>query len=250
MGKSGTLDVPARSHPPRQQPRTFWRLFMLSTLLVGGKILTGFAPWTPWMAGVVPMTERCPQVEPIFPSTSKELDDMYDYLASDQLKSKSITRLSGAVQIPTMSFDDLGAVGEDPRWNTFYDFAAYLKETFPLVHATLELEMVNTHGLAYTWAGSNSSLKPTLLMAHQDVVPVPESTIPSWTHPPFSGFYDGKYIWGRGASDCKNILIGILEAIESLVSAGFEPARTIIVPFGFDEEAASCPQQVHEITIH
>jgi Gly-Xaa carboxypeptidase len=182
---------------------------------------------------------KCPQVEPLFPSVrTKELDSMDEYLQSATFYNKSIGRLAGAVRIPTESFDDMGEVGKDPRWDIFEPFAGYLKETFPLVHQTLQLDKVNTHGLLYTWSGSDASLKPTLLMAHQDVVPVPPATVGSWTHPPFSGHYDGTFVWGRGASDCKNQLIAVLEAIEALIEAGFTPRRSVVLSFGFDEEVS------------
>ncbi|KZM28531.1 Gly-Xaa carboxypeptidase [Ascochyta rabiei] len=181
--------------------------------------------------------DRCPQVEPLFPSrNTKELNDTESYLASGDFRKLAIERLSGAVQIPTQSYDDMGDIGTDPRWDIFNSFADYLAKTFPLTHATLQLEKVNTHGLLFTWSGTEPSLKATLLMAHQDVVPVPESTIKQWTHPPFSGHYDGKFVWGRGASDCKNQLMAILSAVEALLSADFTPRRTLILSFGFDEE--------------
>jgi Gly-Xaa carboxypeptidase len=180
---------------------------------------------------------RCPQVAPLFPSRqSKELEDVQAFLESEAFKAVAIERLSGAVKIATQSYDDMGEVKVDPRWDVFYGFSDYLERTFPLVHASLKLEKINTHGLLYTWTGKNASLKPNLLMAHQDVVPVPESTVKSWTHPPFSGHFDGKFVWGRGASDCKNQLIGILSAVEALISADFVPERTLILSFGFDEE--------------
>jgi hypothetical protein len=34
-------------------------------------------------------------------------------------------------------------------------------------HTTLELSKVNTYGLLYVWKGSDASLKPILLAAHQ-----------------------------------------------------------------------------------
>ncbi|KAJ5062488.1 hypothetical protein J3E74DRAFT_32895 [Bipolaris maydis] len=180
---------------------------------------------------------QCHQAEPLFPSRkTKELDDMESYLTSDDFRNVAIERLSGAVKIPTQSYDDMGDIGTDPRWDVFYSFADYLSKTYPLAHATLQLEKVNTHGLLYTWAGTNPSLKPNLLMAHQDVVPVPDSTLKQWTHPPFSGHYDGKFVWGRGASDCKNQLMAILNAVEALIAADFTPQRTLILSFGFDEE--------------
>ncbi|KAH8730770.1 hypothetical protein GQ44DRAFT_672622 [Phaeosphaeriaceae sp. PMI808] len=180
---------------------------------------------------------RCPQVSPLFPSrSSEELNEMENYLGSNAFRNLAVNRLSGAVKIPTQSYDDMGKIGEDPRWEIFYKFAEYLVDAFPLVHATLNLEKVNTHGLLYTWPGEDKSLKPNLLLAHQDVVPVPESTVKQWTHPPFSGHFDGTFVWGRGANDCKNQLIGLLSAVEALISADFRPRRTLILSFGFDEE--------------
>ena len=163
---------------------------------------------------------------------------MEAYLDSTEFRNASVARLAGAIQIPSMSYDGMAPVGKDDRWDIFYDIAAYLERIYPLIHGTLGLEKVNTHGLLYTWQGSDESLKPIVLMAHQDVVPVDESTIGSWTYPPFSGAYDGKFVWGRGASDCKTPLIATMSAIEALIGAGFKPKRTIILSYGFDEESA------------
>jgi hypothetical protein len=52
------------------------------------------------------------------------------------------------------------------------------------VHKRLLVENINTHGLLYTWQGSNAELKPTVLLAHQDTVPVPSDTIAAWEYPP------------------------------------------------------------------
>lgn len=224
-----------------------WRLLLGTLLFLWGSwmlrrsvVIVYHSPGTDLGANAHTNSKpRCPQVDPLFPSkSSAELDDMQTYLESDAFRSVAIERLSGAVQIPTQSYDDMDDVGDDPRWEIFFNFAEYLEETFPLVHASLELEKVNTHGLLYTWIGEDKSLKPNLLMAHQDVVPVPDSTAKSWTHPPFSGHFDGKFVWGRGASDCKNQLIGILSAVEALLSANFKPRRTLILSFGFDEEVS------------
>lgn len=180
----------------------------------------------------------CVQPDPIFPGKNEKLDKLQDVIASEAFRNASIARLSGAVKVKSESFDDLGPIGQDPRWDVFYDFHAYLEKTFPLIHERLLVEKVNTHGLLYTWKGSNETLKPTLLMAHQDTVPVPDETIGAWIYPPWSGAYDGKYIWGRGSSDCKNQLIATLETIELLLEANFEPKRTILLSYGFDEECS------------
>jgi Gly-Xaa carboxypeptidase len=187
----------------------------------------------------------CVQAEPRLPSKDPKLDNVYDHVSSSAFRNATIRRLSGAVQVKTESFDDLGAIGEDPRWDVFYSFHDYLEKTFPLIHAKLLVEKVNTHGLLYTWQGSDDSLKPTLLMAHQDTVPVPPETISSWTYPPWSGAYDGKYIWGRGANDCKNQLIAAMETLELLLEADFQPKRTILLSFGFDEECSGLRGAAH-----
>jgi Gly-Xaa carboxypeptidase len=160
--------------------------------------------WLPILRPSMSEGSQCPQMEPMFPSANQTLQKLFDYTGTDVFKTESIQRLSGSVQIPTMSFDDLGPVGDDQRWEIFYELASYLNQTFPLIHGSLQLEMINVHGLLYTWPGSDPSLKPTLLMAHQDVVPVPESTISAWTHPPFSGFCE----WNQWSNClCNNLLI-------------------------------------------
>ncbi|KAJ9102005.1 hypothetical protein QFC19_004930 [Naganishia cerealis] len=161
------------------------------------------------------------------------------------------SRLSRAVQIPAVSYDDMGPVGDDPRWAPHVDFQKFLEDEFPQVYGTLTHEMVNTYGHLFTWQGSDEALQPILLMAHSDVVPVAPATLDKWTHPPFKGTIDDKWVWGRGSADCKNQLMGIMNAVEKLVQEGFKPERvlmeasvpglfvsrrTIILSFGFDEE--------------
>lgn len=75
-----------------------------------------------------------------------------------------------------------------------------------------------------------------MLTAHQDVVPVADTS--TWTHPPFDAVYDGTWLWGRGASDDKNSLTALLSAVETLLSQGWSPKRTVLLAFGFDEECS------------
>ena len=46
----------------------------------------------------------------------------------------------------------------------------------------------------------------------------------------------GERIWGRGSSDDKSGVIGVITAIEVLIDAGFKPSRSVVLAFGFDEE--------------
>ncbi|KAF2830316.1 vacuolar carboxypeptidase-like protein Cps1 [Ophiobolus disseminans] len=238
-GKQTPVPIPRLHRGIRQSPLVGLGLFLLAFwFLLRHYIIVLSAPqWIIDLTPITPSAARCPQVAPLLPSrTSKELHDMEIYLESNAFQALAVQRLAGAVQIPTESFDDMGKIGDDARWDIFFQFSQYLEKTFPLVHASLQLEKVNEHGLLYTWHGTDKKLKPNLLMAHQDVVPVPDSTVESWTYPPFSGHFDGKFVWGRGASDCKNQLIGILSAVEALIEADFKPKRTLILSFGFDEE--------------
>ncbi|OTA59276.1 vacuolar carboxypeptidase Cps1 [Hypoxylon sp. EC38] len=157
-----------------------------------------------------------------------------EHLMRSQQSKLQVQRLSAAVRVPTESYDDNGDVDEDPRWETFSEFHLVLERLFPLVHSHLELRKVNRYGLQYTFRGTDASLKPILLTAHQDVVPA--GTASRWTYPPYEGHFDGSFLWGRGSADCKNVLIGILSAVEDLLSQSFVPRRTIVLAFGFDEE--------------
>lgn len=159
------------------------------------------------------------------PPSTPALQRGYNLLAGAAFRENSARLLSEAVKIPSVSYDDMGSVETDPRWKVFGDLADRLAALFPEVHAQLRLTRVNTYGLLYTWQGSDATLKPVVLMAHQDVVPA--DSLDRWTYPPFSGHRDEDYVYGRGASDCKNVLVGILESVESLLAAQFVPKRTV-----------------------
>ncbi|KAI0352310.1 carboxypeptidase S [Trametes cingulata] len=182
---------------------------------------------------------QCPQATAVVPEKNAGLwKDLGETIASDKFKARAVEWLGGAVRVPTQSYDKMGPVGEDPRWKVFGPFHDYLLKSFPLVHSTLQLTKVNTWGLVYEWKGSDPSLKPVLLAAHQDVVPVNPDTVDEWEHPPFSGYFDGKRIWGRGSSDDKSGLIGVMSTVESLLERGFQPTRGVVLAFGFDEEVS------------
>jgi hypothetical protein len=94
-------------------------------------------------------------------------------LNSEDYRKESANRLTGAVQIATESFDDMGPVGDDQRWDIFQDFHDYLEKSYPKMYisysigidkpsySTLRVEKVNTWGLVYTWNGSDTDLKPS-----------------------------------------------------------------------------------------
>jgi carboxypeptidase PM20D1 len=141
-------------------------------------------------------------------------------------------RLAGAIRFPTISHED----GNRVETEAFLGLHGYLERSFPKVHAALTREKVANYSLLYTWKGRNPGQPPILLMSHLDVVPVEPGTEKDWTHPPFSGALGGGFVWGRGALDDKLGVLGILEAVETLLGRGFQPQRTVHLAFGHDEE--------------
>ena len=182
--------------------------------------------------------ESCPVGETIRPlSFYEDRSSTDEILFNYAWRNKSLDIFTGAVKISTVVQDDMPDPNTHPEaWSNFTRFHNHLEKSFPLVHSRLRLEKVNVFGLLYTWEGSDPNLKPLLLTAHQDVVPVLEPTLKDWKYPPFSGHFDGERIWGRGSSDDKSLLIADLAAVEKLLSEGFQPKRTIVLSFGFDEE--------------
>ncbi len=143
--------------------------------------------------------------------------------------------LAKAISIPTISYPDKA----DVDFTQFEKFHAFLEEAFPLIHKTLEKEIVQEASLIYRWKGTRDDLDPIALLAHQDVVPISEGTEQDWEHPPFSGYNDGEFIWGRGTLDMKNHLIGVMDAVETLLEEGFQPERDVYLLFGQDEEVVA-----------
>ncbi len=165
---------------------------------------------------------------------------------TDPVEARVVSALQALVRIPTVSDRDPARVDTD----AFDRLLAELEAQFPLLHERLETTRVGTHGLLLHWAGA-SDVRPVVLMAHLDVVPV--DTEAPWRHDPFGGeIHDsdaGPAIWGRGTLDDKNCVAGICEAVESLLEAGHVPAQDVWLSFGCDEEVSgsSAPDAVEAL---
>ncbi len=149
-------------------------------------------------------------------------------------EAKAAQHLSRAITFKTISHQE--AAKNDPA--AFQGLHAALQEMFPKAHQTLTREVVGEHSLLYTWKGKDPSKAPVLLMAHMDVVPIETGTEPLWEKPPFEGTIADGFVWGRGAMDFKDGVVGILEAAEALLAQGFTPERTVYLAFGHDEEVS------------
>ncbi|MFN3912568.1 M20 family peptidase [Hyphomonas sp.] len=170
--------------------------------------------------GGAPIGNRVTLPEP--PAISAELGAQHLAAA---IRFKTVTLASGDPR-----------PGQEGEWLALH---AWLETTYPAAHAAMTKELVpETLTLLYTWPGSDPSLKPLLLMAHQDVVPVNIGTEGDWTGGPFDGEIIDGYIYGRGAIDDKGSLVALMEAAEALAASGFQPKRTLLFMFGHDEEVS------------
>lgn len=201
---------------------------------------TSMASWMPHVLESLESPDGvCPQVPEYDPMEALQGRTIYRPSVRE-----AVERISNAIQIDTSIGDGWNDPSDDPEpWRIFTPFAEFLQKSFPNVHepnSPVQRETIHEHGLLYTWPGSDPTLKPLLLMAHQDVVPVDKSTESEWYYPPFSGHIDLKQqtVWGRGATDCKLWLLSSMTAIESLLKSNWKPRRTIHLAYGFDEESA------------
>ncbi|MGP3536340.1 M20/M25/M40 family metallo-hydrolase [Microbacterium sp. RD1] len=142
-----------------------------------------------------------------------------------------VDRFRELLRIPTISRADPSHVDA----GAFAQFREALERLYPLLHATLEREIVGG-SLLYRWRGASPD-EPLVLLAHQDVVPV---VAEQWQHPPFAAQLVGAgtdaQIHARGAIDDKGALVAIVEAVEALLSDGITPPRDVYLAFGHDEE--------------
>jgi len=142
--------------------------------------------------------------------------------------------LGEAVRFQTVSHqnraENLASAWDDQR--------AWLATTYPRFHAVASRQIVAGGAMIYVWKGTDPSLAPVILMAHQDVVPVAEETRNLWKADPFGGEVKDGAVWGRGTMDDKGNLVSLFEAAESLAVRGFQPRRTLIFVSGADEEVS------------
>lgn len=257
---------PEGSHASKQGKQRFRHALrnlvcVILCCLAVKQLFSGFPIATSWLKhkhgeAVEPV---CPVQHLVVPPASESLDRAYEELASQDFIGKSLERWQKAIQVETQSFDEQGTVKDDPE--SYAHLAAFdkmLRTQYPLLFDSLDLEMVNSYGYLFTWNGTDETLKPacyvrhqtvyipckgrsadTLLfghlqMAHYDTVPFGDPE--AWTHPPLSGYFDGKLVWGRGSLDDKSMFMAIMDSLTALLEAGFQPDRTIILSFGFDEE--------------
>lgn len=85
------------------------------------------------LSSIAPSKSSQCHVPPILDPTGDGLPSADDLFASKSARDQQIKRLQAIVQVPSISYDDNGPVGEDDRWEPFFDLHKVLEKTFPNV---------------------------------------------------------------------------------------------------------------------
>ena len=146
---------------------------------------------------------------------------------------EALDRYSGGLKIKTISNSNY----KETNFAEFDKFIIYLKNTYPLLFSKAEFIQINKYNLVFKIKGQINNAKPNLLTAHYDVVGVKDET--NWIQPPFTGYYDDKYILARGTLDDKSSFFAILEAANELLQHNFKPQADLYLAFSHCEETGS-----------
>ena len=138
-----------------------------------------------------------------------------------------VNKLGTLVKIPTISHPDEA----DMDMAQFDLLIETCQKLYPTVFSVCEFEKTPERAIKLKLAGLSSE-KPTVLMAHYDVVPVTDD----WEHDPFLGEVVGDSIYGRGTVDTKCTMACALSALELALKKGYKPKNDLYLCFGSNEE--------------
>lgn len=146
-----------------------------------------------------------------------------DLSADDERAQQYARTLAEMIQLETIS------AYPEKSLDKFYKFHDLIKKLFPLLHKNAE-KLDFDGSLLFKWKGGGA--QPILLMSHFDVV----EASGEWKYSPFSGEIKDGVLWGRGTQDTKGSLFSILQAVEELMTEGFQPAGDVYIASACNEE--------------
>ncbi len=156
----------------------------------------------------------------------------HNYVKSEEKiefdKEKNLSNLQQLIRCKTVSFRDTSL--EDDK--EFEKLVNLLPTLYPNVYKKCTLQKFDGRALLYKWEGKSHE-KPTVLMAHYDVVPVDEA---KWTKPAFDAIVENGELWGRGSVDTKVTFNAALTSGDTLIAQGFTPEHDIYLAFSGGEE--------------
>ena len=130
-----------------------------------------------------------------------------------------VKKLGAIIKIPTVSHPD----PLDMDMSKFDLLIETVIGLYPTVFSKCKYEITPDKAIKIKVNGSSSS-KPTVLMAHYDVVPVVEE---AWEHDPFLGEVIDDKLYGRGTLDTKCTMICALSALEKALQKGYVPKNDL-----------------------
>lgn len=142
-------------------------------------------------------------------------------------KDDVVNKLGELIKCKTVSHTDYSLTD----FNEYKKLIEKCKEMWPTVFEKCEFTETEDYALMFKLKGLSSE-KPTVLMAHYDVVPVTEG----WDHDPFLGEVVDGYLYGRGAIDTKCTMACALSALEIALKEGYIPKNDLYLTFGSNEE--------------
>lgn len=143
-------------------------------------------------------------------------------------KESSVDALARLIRCKTVSYLD-SSLEDDAEFEKLINL---LPELYPEVFAACEFKKLPDRALLFKWTGKQHE-KPTVLMAHYDVVPADEEY---WEKPPFDAVIEDGVLWGRGSLDTKVTFNGILFSANTLIKQGYTPENDIYFAFSGGEE--------------
>jgi Gly-Xaa carboxypeptidase len=84
------------------------------------------------------------------PSSLFSLGARKNPLEDKSYSKKAMDRLSRSVQIATVSFDDMGEVGKDPRFEGVANFNNFLDDEFPTMSVLPQIPLRRSHFPLFT----------------------------------------------------------------------------------------------------
>ena len=138
-----------------------------------------------------------------------------------------VNKLGTLVKIPTISSQNESEMDLEQ----FDLLIETTKKLYPIVFSKCEYEITKERAIKIKLKGL-SDKKPTVLMAHYDVVAVTDE----WKHNPFLGEVIDGSLYGRGSVDTKCTMACALSALELVLKKGYVPKNDLYLCFGSNEE--------------
>lgn len=144
-----------------------------------------------------------------------------------------VYKLGQIIKCKTVSHNDANLID----FKEFDKMIELTKKLWPTVYEKCEFTETDDRALMFYLKGKSNE-KPTVLMAHYDVVPVTEG----WDSDPFLGEVKDGYLYGRGTIDTKGTMACCLSALEEALKEGYIPNNDLYLTFGSNEEVCGNSQ--------